>query len=310
MNKPAREIWESLQQRKSVAWILLQFKHNPLWLQALRDRYRALMGADLEPDIRTHLSQQDLAECLYLLNAPLPNNSGGLLASLSVQGTTPVSQGQGSHHAFINAEVIHKERGTVTMQGEPATRAFGFAYEGPEASEYRWLQLIWRERIVNRAEVVEREQGLMQTSGGEYPLTHDLSNKIYNVDVKPSCTTPFYEDSGASIRTSNVAAIIDQPNAGDDLQSAVTYLRHEKPGTVLRSVAHFDVFLIHKYRPVYWYSLSVADQWTRVATRDVLTIDQDKVSRIEDHGAVNSLPAAIRNAIRARFPRFDYLLII
>jgi hypothetical protein len=190
--------------------------------------------------------------------------------------------------------------------------AFAFIYDGKDADQLHWLQFIWREaHLTAPGTAAKREKGKITTTGGEYPLTTDLSDKAYNVDVPPSAVAPFYDECGACVRLAGtVVAMFDQPTAGHDDESALYRLRTKDAGTVLDCIAHFDTFLVKQHQCLYHFELTVSSQWKRNDGRPSYNCVETIFARrqqLVSQQAVSSLPQQFHATLLKRFPRFDYL---
>jgi hypothetical protein len=97
-------------------------------------------------------------------------------------------------------------------------RAHGIclSYEGPDASEMRWLQFIWREVVPDQGHPAA---GALYHQGAPYPLTTDPTEPSqigWNTDTATYLGGPaaaFYETDNAVNRSSGRLEMFDEPSA-------------------------------------------------------------------------------------------------
>ncbi len=288
---------------------------NRIFTRELKVLWRLLSGGDLEQEVRVKLASQpdQLARALYFLLGPgaAAPSTHRLRVGAEVANPAHAVDG-GSVTASTGVQILNRH-GNVTN----INNAFGFKFTGQQqqVARTRWIQFIWREvQIQKPGQPLERDAGRMITSGGEYDLTSTVQINsgqwVFNVDVKEESETPYYEDTGAAIRTSSATAMYDQPTAGYIDREVTSRLGGPSypPGTTLTQVAHFDTFLTREAQTLFRYGLTVTDSWTKqTASRYSINCTQNKVHNLVLQQAANAIPPEFHGALKQKFPRYEFL---
>ena len=108
--------------------------------------------------------------------------------------------------------------------GESRSHGISLSYEGPDASEMRWLQFIWREVVPDRGQPAA---GALYHQSQSYPLTTDPSEPSrigWNTDTATyigGAASAFYELDNAVNRSAGKLEMFDEPSASSaDLRTA------------------------------------------------------------------------------------------
>jgi hypothetical protein len=100
--------------------------------------------------------------------------------------------------------------------GDSHAHGVSLSYEGPDASEMRWLQFIWREVTTDQGQPIS---GTLYHQGQDYPLTTNPSEPSqigWNTDTATYLGGPdsaFYEKDNATNRTAGRLEMFDEPSA-------------------------------------------------------------------------------------------------
>jgi hypothetical protein len=275
---------------ETIYAVLLPFNRDVTTLNQLKAAYKTLTGNELQADIEDEMSSDELHYALYLLNGQ-PNETPRATTSETAAGTSlatgPVTGGTTS---------INSGAGYTPGFGN----GFSIKYQGGISNDSRWLQFIWREIVVTRADgsVVSLNDSITNSVGKTYNLTTDPSSPHYNTDTA-SATNPFYEGSFTAIRTADSTSMYDMPG------SVLSFVRREfgktaNPVTGIVSRAHFNTFLVRDYRPMQQMSITV--EWTFTSAAE-----PPRVYSLDTAKAVDSLPSDIRNIFITQFPNYSYI---
>ena len=281
---------------ETIYAVLLPFKRDVTTLNQLKAAYKTLTGNELQADIEDEMSSDELHYALYLLNgqkdevAPVTkagvNNAGTNLTTAAVTGGT----------AKGNSNVDYTNLAT----GAPRPAGFSVGYQGGIAADSRWLQFIWREMIVTRAngDVVALNDPMNTSAVNGYNLTTDPSNPSYNTD-SANATNPFYESGFVSNRTADSTTIFDFPSSMQPIV-AREFGNAANPATQVISRAHFNTFLVRDYRPIRQISITV--EWTFTSAAE-----PPRVHTLNASQKVDSLPEAMHNKLVAQYPNYSYI---
>lgn len=258
----------------------------------LKTTYKAEHGTELAADIQAKFAGTELAYALYLLNGHATETGTKTTANLDDKGTEDTS-------AVPGGEVRARTGAKYSPSAGGAQRVGGFSleYEGALANETHWLQFIWREIIVTKADGTEtRLNDSITTTGGTYNLTADPAKPSYNTD-SANASTPFYEGSFYANRTADSTTIFDRPSSAD------SFVQREfgKGAKKVVSRAHFDSYMVRDYLPVHQYSISV--EWTypnKTVPANVQTLKNDQ--------PVNGLPAGQKATLVKQYPDYSYIM--
>jgi hypothetical protein len=86
-------------------------------------------------------------------------------------------------------------------------------YKGLFSADMKWLQFVWFELTATTSAGTARISGSVPTSSGNKPFTNDPKNPSWSID-SASTTDPFYEATGADLRSSSSTTIFDAPGGG------------------------------------------------------------------------------------------------
>ncbi len=271
---------------EAIYGALIPFKREAAKLTTLKTTYNTKIGRMLVDDLNSELSSSELSYALYLLNAPPPETTIG--------GVGPTG-GADQSTAKVHGGDVTARTGDKRA-GQPGDDMFAFGYEGGLANESRWLQFIWREIIVTKADgSVIRLGDSITTTGGTYNLTTDPAAPSYNTD-SASPSSPFYEARGLNTRTSDSTTMYDMPG------SPVAFVNRELAdgATKVVATAHFNTFLIRDFRPMYRYDIDVSFTYTTPAT-------PPRVNSLKNGVACTSLPDGIKARLISQYPEFAYI---
>jgi hypothetical protein len=150
------------------------------------------------------------------------------------EGTVSVNTGVKLTETVKGVIAPEIEQTIITKYGN----AIGLTYKGTNCADCKWLQFVWREVLATDAKGEAPVRGKMPTSAGLLPLTTNPAAPSYAVD-SGSKTDPSYGATGISTTTADSQNMYDQPGPGfpPNLQKDATI-------TKLRSLAHFDAFLV------------------------------------------------------------------
>jgi hypothetical protein len=275
---------------ETIYAVLLPFNRDAVALAQLKTAYRTLTGRELQADIEGDMSAEELHYALYLLNGR-PDES-------VAANTTETAAGTNQASGPVTGGSVDLNTGVGYTTGH--ANGFSMRYQGGISSDTRWLQFIWREMIVTRADGTTVALSDTVSNGvTSYNLTTDVSNPNYNTDTA-STTTPFYEVGGAThIRTADATTIYDMPSSALPL-AAREFGRAANPATQVISRSHFNTFLIRDYRPLHQMTITV--EWTFAGAAE-----PPRVYSLNASNAVEHLPEGMRNRLIAQFPNYSYI---
>jgi hypothetical protein len=296
---------------------LAQVGGNRTWIKEVKMLWRLFYGGNLEQEVRHRLAQQpeQLARSLFFLLGPGAAEATTHRLRVGAELASPAHAVDGGNVTASTGVQIVDRHGQATN----LNNAFGFKFTGPDrpkVARTRWIQFIWREvQIQKPGQMLERDAGRMITSGGEYDLTSteqiNSGQWVFNVDVKEESETPYYEETGAAIRSNNATAIYDQPSAGYIDREVTSRLGGPgfAAGTTLTQVAHFDTFLTREAQTLFRYGLTVTDSWTKqTASRYSINCTQNKVHNLVLQQATNAIPPEFHGALKQKFPKYEFLV--
>ena len=193
-----------------------------------------------------------------------------------------------------------------TFTGDGAKRDHGISlrYEGSDAPQVRWLQLIWREVVPDGAAGIA---GTGVHQGVSYPLTTsptEPSQIGWNTDTATYRATTgegaFYENDNAVNRDNGSVEMFDEPSSPyiDDVRKAFA-ARASGGGVTGR--AHLVQYLVKGkdilYRAEIVYEYRYAADSDNPAPRPKLV----------SHAKVSAIDPGARARLHAQFPQLDYL---
>ncbi len=136
--------------------------------------------------------------------------------------------------------------------------------DGPNADDYRWIQFVWIEVIVDERGGVTRRTPTpsgfgptgVSSTGGDMELTTDPQDPNINVD-SASEDSPCYDDKGLGERNGGRNQIWDEPDVGKALSLADGIDR----AVLVTAVFHYSTYLIKDGVIVYYIRWTVTGQW-------------------------------------------------
>jgi hypothetical protein len=248
-------------------------------------------------DLNLMLTGTDLSYALYLLTTvPKYQPDPQTQATVSDYGTQSVLKEMPGGKITGGQMVDY----SITEHGglvRPGSDGFSVGYKGGLTEESNWLQFVWREMIYTK-------DGEDHWYTGKVPLEADVNpynfsagsdNPEYRVDSNTT-KTPFYEDLQSNVRTADETTLYDAP--GD--AAVVAYQFFDQPGvTHVKSIAHFDTFLIRGYAPVSVVKTTVEWDFTGKS------IPEPKISMHEETAV--KIPEPMQKKLVFSYPAFDYL---
>ncbi len=267
---------------------------DPTKAAALKTAYKTAYGKELEADLASKLTGDDLAKARFLLNAPPPETR-------TYSDVTVDKAGTEIHKAkTAGGEISVKTGVDLSLTGGakfPGGYSIGFGGAAAGSSDARFIQFIWSEVISTQADksVVRIDKKGLTSAAGLMDLTTDPAKPKYKVDTG-SKVSPFYEAGSSSARTATATTIYDRPSEFLDLIDK----QFDAKSTHVVERDHFDAFLIKGYNAVYRVSLQV--EWVYSAKGTVV-----RTTTFNSGAAVTALPAELKAAIVKDFPTFEYL---
>lgn len=142
--------------------------------------------------------------------------------------------------------------------------AISLRFDGPDADEYRWIQFVWVEVIVNEGGGVRRwtptpagaGPGGVSSTGGDMELSTDPANPSISVD-SASETSPAYDEKGLGERNGGRNQIWDEPDVGRALGLATGVDRAK----LVTARFHYSTYLVKDGMIVYHVRWTVTGEW-------------------------------------------------
>ena len=192
-----------------------------------------------------------------------------------------------------------------TPKGDPWKRPNGVSllYEGPDASEVRWMQFIWRELVPDGAKGVS---GTVSHQGQSYALTTEPSEPSqigWNTDTatyQSGAVGAFYEKDNATNRDSRSVEMFDEPSSPYDKDVARAFQARASGGGVTGR-AHLVEFLV-KGRDIV-YRAEIQYEYRYAAETDKPPGQPKLIS----HGKASAIDPGARARLHEQFPQLDYL---
>jgi len=259
----------------------------------LKTTYKTEYSTELETNIKAKLAADVLSKALFLLNAPQAETSTYANATVEKVGKEEHKAKVGGGEVTVNTGVDLK---TLDGGKYPGGYSVGFT-GGSKVTESRFIQTIWSE-IVNtqadKSEVYVNKTGL-PCSNGTMDLTTDTTKPKYKVD-SGSSTSPFYESSFVSIRTTTGTTIYDRPSEFSDIIAK----QFDAGATKVVERDHFDVFLIQEEKAIYHVSLFV--EWVYTSKTAVT-----RTTTFGSGSTITNLPAEVKKQVVKEYPKFEYI---
>jgi hypothetical protein len=176
--------------------------------------------------------------------------------------------------------------------GASHSHGISLSYEGPDASEMRWLQFIWREVSTDQGQPVS---GTLYHQGQAYPLTTNPSEPSqvgWNTDTATYLGGPdsaFYEKDNATNRSATKLEMFDEPSAPSAAHA---------PGV---SRAHLTQYLV-KGRSVLFRAEFEVEHSLRQPGQE-----PDAKPRLVSAGPTSAIDPGPRARLHAQFKDLDYL---
>jgi hypothetical protein len=230
-------------------------------------------------------------------------DGGVVKARLGVRAVEAPEDAQLTPEEAKKAGKYYKGSSKNFKQDANFTNAFALKYEGAHADSAHWVQFVWRERqILGQGNAVEeRMDGEVDGSGGSYRLTTDPAKPNINVDAGKGSVTPYYEEKGGAVRRPGSIQILDQPHS-KETDTTATMLLRSQPTKKLRSVWHFDTFLLRQKKVIYHVGIVVTETWV-MGERGAEEEKKDQ-HKLTSGGGVSALPKPFADALQKRFPDF------
>ena len=153
---------------------------------------------------------------------PEPSNRNPVTEVRRSAPAATVKLGAGKVRAYVDVG--------YRFGGESRSHGISLSYDGPEASQMRWLQFIWREVVPDRGSPAA---GTLYHQGAAYPLTTNPSEPSqvgWNTDTATYLGGPqaaFYELDNATNRSAGKLEIFDEPSApATDVHAAFVARAH------------------------------------------------------------------------------------
>jgi hypothetical protein len=195
---------------------------------------------------------------------------------------------------------------TDTVSGTPAPEieqtiitkflnAISLSYKGAKCAECCWLQFVWREILGTDASGEGPVTGRMPTTSGPIDLTTDPAKPAYRVD-SASRTDPCYTAAGHGTITAEANTMYDQPGPGFP-----SNMVNNAAITKLRSVAHFDAFLVCAGKVCAKVTWTVS--WTRTRNIDGSVTATGPTYEVSDPDITGAKPSAVQmQQLNAQYP--------
>jgi hypothetical protein len=303
----ARELAEKLRDKKRDE-VLKAVKDLPA---ANREQLRAALIRTLWKD-RLKLQGLELRRIIRFVNVtvapndavPAVKESGGKLITDGIQNATLSTGGKVTVRTGIKANW-----GNISSDD-----AYCLTYQGSDAPDMQWLQLIWREVVqVFPVKGKSRPPPMPVKSRLDNPSTVNLpyllttdpesatksGKRRWNCD-SPSGDSPFYENKSPVTRTASKLAMFDFPSALPSKALATSLFKSANPPEKLEARFHAETYLVRGLDVLYRVKLDL--NWD--IGRDLVQ-PPAKVKAAGDR--VSALDAPQRACIAYQHPAFDYL---
>jgi hypothetical protein len=198
-----------------------------------------------------------------------------------------VKIGSGKVRAY--ADVGFRFAGTSHSHG------IALSYEGPDASEMRWLQFIWREVTTDQGPPVA---GTLYHQGQAYPLTTNSSEPSqigWNTDTATYLGGPesaFYENDNATNRSAGKLEMFDEPSAPSVTAAHAPCV----------SRAHLTQYLVKGRSVLFRTEFEVEHRFSQPGQ------EPDAKPRLVSARPANAIDPGPRARLHAQFKDLDYLL--
>ncbi len=275
---------------EAVYACLIPFGRDAAQLASLKSAYASKSGSDLEADIKSEMSSDELAYALYLLNAPAP-----LPPTADV---TVVRPGTEAHAGALAGGKVSVRTGVDFDVGStPYPGGFAVGYEGGLATDSGWIQFLWSEIVATQSDgtAAHVAQGGLPTTNGTMELTADPADPKRVVD-SASVGSPFYEAGGVDIRTPSSTTLYDRPSEFADIMTR----QFDAGATKAVERDHFDQFLVRDYKTIYHTSVTV--EWVYTSKTAVT-----RTTTAGAAGEVTEMPKAFRSVLTAQYPKSEYI---
>ena len=140
---------------------------------------------------------------------------------------------------------------TLELGAADVPNVIALEYTGLFSADSNWLQFVWFEIVVTEPAQVRRVAATVPTSSGTKPCTTDPAKPEWSVDTSPSSSTPFYDPSGASLRSTSSIAMFDKPGGGSVGPLVQAAVAAAPAATAVTFRAHFETYLIQRGTAAY-----------------------------------------------------------
>lgn len=173
-------------------------------------------------------------------------------------------------------------------------------YSGAISADTRWLQFVWFEMIATTPAGDARVAATIPTTSGTKPFTTDPAAPNWTVD-SASTSNPFYEASGANLRTTSSTAMFDAPGGGSALPLAAEVYRSAPTATNVVFRAHFETYLIQRNHAGYVVRYTASTAFPRSGG----TVRAGAIGySVGTSGHATAIAANLRAILHAAYPAF------